>query len=132
MPRKLFVNLSVRDLPASKAFFTALGFEFNPKFSDQNAACMVLSSEGYVMLLAEPYFKTFTKRDVCNRTTHAEALFTLSCESRAEVDELVHKALAAGATPAEPPHDHGFMYGWGFHDLDGHGWGLMWMDPAAQ
>lgn len=131
MSRKLFVNLPVRDLPASKAFFGKLGFEFNPKFSDDNGACMVLGNEGYVMLLTEPFFKTFTERAICDGKSQVEALFTLSCESRAEVDELVNKALAAGATPGMPSHDHGFMYGWGFHDLDGHAWGLMWMDPAA-
>ena len=77
-------------------------------------------------------FKTFTDREICDRKTQVQALFTLSCESRAEVDELVNKALAAGGALGSPAHDHGFMYGWGFHDLDGHGWGVMWMDPAAE
>ncbi|MCE9666389.1 VOC family protein [Myxococcus stipitatus] len=130
-PRKLFVNLAVRDLKRSMDFFAALGFTFNPKFTNEQAACMVLSEEGFVMLLTEPYFKTFTQRAVCDTRTQTEGLFALSCSSRAEVDELVKKALAAGGTHAMPPQDHGFMYGWSFYDLDGHHWEVMWMDPAA-
>src|SRR5688500_20403963 len=87
--RKIFVNLAVRDLKRSMDFFSRLGFTFNPKFTDENAACMILSSEGYVMLLREPFFKTFTKRDVCDTSRQNEALLALSCESRTEVDEIV-------------------------------------------
>ena len=121
--RKIFVNLPVRDLKASMTFFSQLGFEFNRQFTDDKAACMVLSDEGYVMLLREPFFRTFTSR--------TEVLLCLSCESRAEVDELVKKAIAAGGTHAKDSQDHGFMYGWSFYDLDGHHWEVLWMDPAV-
>jgi predicted lactoylglutathione lyase len=92
---------------------------------------MIISSEAFVMLLSEPYFKTFTRREVCDRTKQTEGLFALSCDSRAEVDELVKKAIAAGGSHAMEPQDHGFMYGWSFYDLDGHHWEVLWMDPAA-
>ena len=129
--RKIFVNLAVRDLKKSKQFFSALGFGFNPKFTDDNAACLIVSDEAFVMLLTEPFFKTFTRREPCDTTRQSEGLFALSCDSRAEVDELVRKAIAAGGTHAMDPQDHGFMYGWSFYDLDGHHWEVFWMDPKA-
>jgi len=129
--RKVFVNLAVRDLKKSMEFFSTLGFTFTPKFTDENAACMILSSEGYVMLLREPFFKSFTKRDVCDTSRQNEALLALSCESRAEVDEMVKTALANGGSPAMDPQDHGFMYAWSFYDIDGHHWEVLWMDPSA-
>src|ERR1041384_5360425 len=131
MTRQIYVNLPVRDLKASKAFFAALGFEFNPKFTDDKAACMIVNADAYVMLLAEPFFKTFTKRALCDAREATEALFALSCTSRAEVDEVVGKAIAAGGSHAMDAQDHGFMYGWSFYDLDGHHWEVMWMDPKA-
>jgi predicted lactoylglutathione lyase len=129
--RKIFVNLPVRDLNRSKEFFTRLGFEFNPRFTDEKAACMVISEEAYVMLLTEPFFKTFTKKDLCDASSHTEGLFALSCDSRAEVDALVKKAVSAGGAHAMDPQDHGFMYAWSFYDLDGHHWEVLWMDPKA-
>ena len=129
--RKVFVNLAVDDLAKSKDFFAKLGFTFNPKFTDENAACMVLSSEGYVMLLTRPFFKGFTKREICDTSKQTEALIALSCESRAEVDQLVDTAVAAGGSRAMDPQDHGFMYASSFYDLDGHHWEVFWMDPAA-
>lgn len=129
--RKVFVNLAVQDLTRAMDFFSKLGFSFNPKFTDENAACMVLSSEGYVMLLREPFFKTFTKREACDTTRQTEALIAVSCDSRSEVEELVNTALANGAKPAMDPQDLGFMYGWSFYDLDGHHWEVFWMDPKA-
>ncbi len=129
--RKIFVNLSVRDLNKSKEFFSTLGFGFNPQFTDDKAACMVISGDAFVMLLTEQFFKTFTKREPCDTTRQTEGLFALSCESRAEVDEIVKKAIAAGGQHAMDPQDHGFMYGWSFYDLDGHHWEVMWMDPKA-
>lgn len=129
--RKVFVNLAVAELPRAKAFFEALGFAFDPHFSDQNAACMVLGPEGYVMLLTEPFFRGFTKREPCDTKTHSEALVAVSCESRAEVDDLFERALAAGGSVAMPTQDHGFMYARPFYDLDGHHWEPFWMDPAA-
>ena len=129
--RKMFVNLPVRDLKKSMNFFSSLGFGFNPKFTDENAACMVISDAAYVMLLGEPYFKTFTRRALCDTSKQTEGLFALSCDSRAEVDEMVKKAIAAGGQHAMDPQHHGFMYGWSFYDLDGHHWEVMWMDPKA-
>jgi predicted lactoylglutathione lyase len=129
--RKLFVNVPVRELKKSMEFFSRLGFEFNRKFTDDKAACMVVSEDACFMLLAEPFFRTFTKRDPCDTTKQTEALFALSCTSRAEVDELVNKAVTLGARHAMDPQDHGFMYGWSFYDLDGHHWEVLWMDPAA-
>ncbi len=129
--RKLFVNLAVRDLDRSKEFFRKLGFEFDPKFTDEKATCMIVSPEAYVMLLTEPFFKTFTKKELCDTRGQTEALCALSCESRAEVDDLVKKAIAAGGKHAMEPQDHGFMYGWSFYDLDDHHWEVLWMDPKA-
>ena len=130
-PRKIFVNLPVRDLKKSMAFFAALGFGFNKQFTDDKAACMIVSDDAYVMLLSEAFFKTFTKREVCNTASHTEGLFALSCESRDEVNDVVKKAIAAGGTHAMEAQDHGFMYGWSFYDLDGHHWEVMWMDPKV-
>jgi predicted lactoylglutathione lyase len=127
--RQIYVNLPVRDLKRSKEFFSKLGFEYNPKFTDENAACMILGPEAYVMLLAEPFFKTFTKREISDTSKTTEALFALSCESRAEVDDMVKKAVASGGSHAMDPMDHGWMYGWSFYDPDGHHWEVMWMDP---
>lgn len=129
--RMIFVNLPVRDLKKSTEFFKALGFEFNMQFTDENATCMVISDKAFAMLLTEPFFKTFTRRQQCDTSTHTEGMIALSCESRAEVDELVKKAIAAGGTHAMEPMDQGFMYGWSFYDLDGHHWEVVWMDPAA-
>ncbi|HET9500676.1 MAG TPA: VOC family protein [Marmoricola sp.] len=127
----IFVNLPVKDLPSSVGFFTSLGFDFNPQFTDKNATCMVLSEQGFVMLLAEDFFKTFTSKGIADTGTHTETLIALSAESRDEVDDLVDKALAAGAKPGDESHDEDFMYGRSFEDLDGHTWSFMWMDPAA-
>src|SRR5690606_11855364 len=113
------------------AFFKGLGFSFNPQFSDEKAACMIVSEEAFVMLLSEPFFQTFTKKDICDTRTHTEGMFALSCESREEVEELVHKAVAAGGSHAVAPQDLGFMFNWSFYDLDGHHWEVLWMDPAA-
>jgi uncharacterized protein len=130
-PRQIYVNLPVRDLSRSMEFFSKLGFEFNRKFTDDKAACMVINQDAYVMLLGEPFFKTFTRRELCNTGTHTEALFALSCPSRAEVDKMVERAIAGGGTHALEAKDHGFMYAWSFYDLDGHHWEVLWMDPAA-
>jgi hypothetical protein len=131
MPRQIFVNLPIRDMARSQAFFRALGFDFDPRFTNEQGACMVVSDRIYVMLLVEPFFQSFTKRPVADATKSAEVLVCLSCESRAEVDDLVRRALQAGATAPNPPQDHGFMYVHGFEDLDGHGWELAWMDASA-
>ena len=130
-PRQIFVNLAVRDLKKSMDFFSTLGFGFNPQFTDEKAACMIVNDEAFVMLLTEPFFRTFTKRTPCDTSRHTEGLFALSCESRAEVDELVRKAVSGGGSHAMDPMDRGFMYGWSFYDPDGHHWEVLWMDPKA-
>jgi predicted lactoylglutathione lyase len=130
MSRLLFVNLPVKDLKKSMAFFTQLGFEYNHQFTDDKAACMIVSEQAFVMLLSEPFFDTFLGKQRCDTTTHTEALLALSCPSRAAVDEQVKRAVAAGGTYAKPQVDHGFMYGWSFYDLDGHHWEVLWMDPG--
>jgi uncharacterized protein len=131
MTRKLFVNLPVRDLNRSKEFFTRLGFEFNPKFTNEQGACMVISDHAFVMLLVDSFFQTFTTKPLCDTTVQTEAISALSCASRAEVDAIYQKAIAAGGKPAMPAQDHGFMYNTSFYDLDGHHWELLWMAPAA-
>jgi len=129
--RKLFLNLPVRDLKASKAFFTQLGFEFNPQFTDDRATCMVISEDACVMLLAEPFFQSFTHKPLCDARQQTESICAIAVGSRAEVDTITERALAAGATPALEPKDSGFMYNTSFYDLDGHHWEVLWMDPAA-
>jgi len=129
--RKLFVNIAVRDLAKSMEFFSKLGFTFNKQFTDDKAACMVISEEAYFMLLTEPFFRTFTNREPADTARVTEGMFALSCSSRAEVDELVRRAIDAGGAHAKDPLDHGFMYGWSFYDLDGHHWEVLWMDPNA-
>lgn len=131
MARKIFVNLPVADLKKSVAFFTSLGFSFNAQFTDDNATMMVINEDAFVMLLARPFFQTFTKRAAWDNGP-TEVMCALSCDSRAEVDELVKKALAAGGTAAMPAQDQGFMYGHSFYDLDGHHWEVVWMDMSAQ
>jgi uncharacterized protein len=127
--RSIFVNLPVENLERTKAFFSKLGFTYNAQFTDEKAACMVLSDLGYVMLLEKSFFKTFTKRDIAGDKV-TEALLALSCDSRAEVDELLKLALENGGSAAMPTTDHGFMYSASFYDVDGHHWEVLWMDPA--
>jgi len=127
----MFVNLPVRDLDRSKAFFGRLGFSFNPKFTDDKAACMVVSDLGFVMLIHETFYRTFTNRELCDTTRQNEGLVALSCEDRAEVDRFVGEAVEAGGSRAMPPIDHGFMYERSFYDPDGHHWSVIWMDPEV-
>lgn len=131
MPREIFVNLPVKDLAKSMNFFGKLGFTFNAQFTNETAACMVISETIYSMLLTHAKFREFTPNAICDTARHTEVLIALSCENRAEVDAQVGKALAAGASEARPPMDHGFMYERAFRDLDGHIWELFWMDPAT-
>jgi uncharacterized protein len=131
MSRMMFVNLPVKDLSKSVDFFTQLGFEFNPRFTDENATCMVVSEQAFVMLLVEDFFKTFTDKEIADPVTTTEAIFALSAETRQEVEEIVDKAVAAGGRPAGAVQDEDFMYGRSFQDLDGHLWELIWMDPSA-
>lgn len=130
MSRMIFVNLPVDDLTKSVAFFTDLGFGFNEQFTDERAACMVVSDQAFVMLLTRPFFASFTQKEVAGPEVTG-CTVALSAVSRAEVDDIADRALALGASPSGHTQDEGFMYGRGFHDLDGHLWELVWMDPAA-
>jgi predicted lactoylglutathione lyase len=126
--RQIFVNLPVRDLERSKKFFASLGFGFDPQFTDEKAACMVVEKDAiHVMLLTEPFFKTFTPRAVADAKRSTEVLVCLSCDSQHEVDDLVAKASSAGGKPVREAKDHGFMYEHAFEDPDGHIWELVHM-----
>ncbi|WP_062217279.1 VOC family protein [Aureimonas sp. D3] len=128
----IFINLPVRDLAASIAFYEALGFRRNPQFSDETAACIVVSDVIHVMLLTHAKFMQFSPRPIADARASAQALFCLSAESRAAVDELVTKAIQAGGTAdPTPTQEFGVMYGRSYEDPDGHIWEVMWMDPAA-
>lgn len=130
MTQMVFINLPVADLEASKAFFIALGYRFDPKFTDEHGACLVISDAIYAMLLTEPFFAKFCTRPVADAKATTEVLTCLSAESREDVDRLVDAAVAAGGVEPRPAMDHGFMYGRTFDDLDGHVWEIMWMDPT--
>jgi uncharacterized protein len=129
--RMLFVNIPVADLERSKAFFAKLGFSYNPMFTGESAACMLVGEHASVMLLSHEAFAQFAHLPMADPTTHTLALYCFSVSSRDEVDTVAEAALAAGGSEADGPEDHGFMYSRSFFDLDGHGWQVMWMDPAA-
>jgi predicted lactoylglutathione lyase len=129
--RTLFVNMPVADVGRSTAFFAKLGFSFNPMFSDETAACMLVGEHAFFMLLSREKFAEFAKLPIADPTTHTLALYCFSVSSRDEVDAVSAAALGAGATEVDDAEDHGFMYSRSFYDLDGHGWQVMWMDPAA-
>ena len=129
--QKLFVNLPVKDLDRSVEFFTKLGFSFDPRFTDEQAACMIVGDEAFVMLLVENRFKDFTTKPISDAAAQTETILAVSAESREQVDELVDKALEAGAGPANDPVDQGFMYGRSFQDPDGHLWEAIWMDASV-
>lgn len=131
MSRQIYVNLPVADLARTVAFFTALGFSFNPQMSNDDATCMLIGDGSHVMLLTTPFFASFTGKPVADAHAVTEVLVCLSADSRDEVDALVRKAVAAGGSAPRPPQDHGFMYGHGFEDLDGHVWELVYMDLDA-
>ncbi|MFZ2449747.1 MAG: VOC family protein [Methylovulum miyakonense] len=129
MSRQIFVNLPVKNLSQSVEFFTQLGFAFNPRFTNENAACLIVSDNSFVMLLTEAMFQSFTPKTLCDARQSSEVLVALSSESREAVDDRVRKAVAAGGTLYNEPQDHGFMYGHGFQDLDGHIWEFFYMEP---
>ncbi|MDP2713893.1 VOC family protein [Rheinheimera sp.] len=130
MSRMIFVNLPVKDLTASMAFYTALGFSNNPHFTDDTAACMVWSKEIYVMLLTHDKWRQFTNRAI-PATTASEVMLALSCDSRDAVDAMNNAAKQGGTADINPVQDLGFMYSRAFTDPDGHIWEPFWMDPAA-
>jgi predicted lactoylglutathione lyase len=129
--RQIYVNLPVKDVGRSVEFFTQLGFDFDPQFTDENATCMILSDHAFVMLLAEDFFRTFTKKPVTDAAIGTEVILALSASSREEVDDLVGRALAAGGKPSNEPMDHGFMYASSFQDVDGHLWEVVYMETDA-
>lgn len=129
MVNQVFLTLPVADLQKSIAFFKALGFAHNPQFSDETAACIVINDNLSVMLGTHEKFRTFTPKAVCDTSKAVEVLISLGCDTRERVDELVAKALAAGGTTHDEPEDLGFMYSHSFIDLDGHGWGVLYMSP---
>ena len=131
MSTSIFVNLPVRNLSQSVEFFRRLGFAFNAQFTDETATCMIVGENIFVMLLTRDKFKTFTPNEICDATKSTEVLLCLSSESRKAVDELVQKAVAAGGSTYSAPQDHGFMYGHGFQDLDGHIWEIVYLEPSA-
>ena len=131
MAKMIFVNLPVADVARSTAFYEAIGFEKNDKFSNEQASSMVWSDSIYVMLLSHEFYRTFTPKQIADARTTSGALYALSFDSKADVDKITDAAAAAGATEPHGPEDMGFMYSRAFEDPDGHGWGPFWMDPAA-
>jgi predicted lactoylglutathione lyase len=131
MASKIFVNLPVKNLAKTVEFFSQLGFRFNQQFTDETATCMIVTDDIFVMLLTEAKFKTFTPKEICDTAKYSEVLVCLALESRAQVEAMVRQAVAAGGATYNEPQDHGFMYGHGFQDLDGHIWELIYMDPGA-
>lgn len=131
MATSIFVNLPVRDLNRSIDFFKQLGYEFNPHFTNEEGACMVISETIYVMFLVEKFFKTFITKEICDTSKSIESILCLSTESKEAVDDMINKAIKAGGSLYNEAKDHGFMYQHAFQDLDGHLWEIMWMDPSA-
>lgn len=131
MAKQIFINLPVKDLDKSIAFFTKLGFTFNPQFTDEKATCMIVSDTIYVMLLVEKFFKTFTTKEIINAKQNTEAIIALSADSKQDVDDIIKKAVAAGGQSPKEASDDGWMYGRGFEDLDGHLWEILYMDESA-
>jgi uncharacterized protein len=129
--RQLYVNLAVEDLDRSIAFFTALGFPFEPRYTDETATCMIVGEDAFVMLLTKPKFGDFTRKPIVDASNQTEVILAISASSREGVDELADAALASGGSEASEPLDYGFMYSRSFQDPDGHVWEVMWMDEAA-
>ena len=128
MVTDIFVNLSVKDLPKTKEFFQKLGLSFNPQFTDDKGACLVLGDHIFVMLLTEPFFKTFIKKEIADASKTTEVINAIGVGSKKEVDEMVDKALAAGATKYKEADDYGWMYSRSFQDIDGHLWEVLYAD----
>jgi hypothetical protein len=131
MKTKIFVNLPIKDLNKSVTFFTKLGFSFNPQFTDENATCMIIGEDIFIMLLVEKFFKSFTKKDVCDTSKNTEAIVALSVESRERVDQMIEKAIDAGGSEPREKQDQGWMYGRSFEDTDGHLWEVFFMEESA-
>lgn len=130
METKIFLNLPVKDLNRSIAFFTQLGFSFNPKFTDDKATCLIIGENINAMLLVEEFYKTFTNKQICNATTTSEVLISISIETREKVDEMIEKAVKAGGSEYMETRDYGWMYQRVFLDIDGHHWEVFYMDES--
>lgn len=130
MATKIFVNLPVKDLAKSTNFFSSLGFSFNPRFTDEKAACMIINDHIFAMLLTESYFTTFTPKKVCDTKTTTEVLIALDAASKEEVQQYIYKASQAGARIYSEPQDHGWMYQHSFEDLDGHQWEILYINES--
>jgi len=128
---KIFVNLPVKDLNKTIEFFTRLGFTFNPQFTDENATCMIVGENIFVMLLVDKFFKTFTKKDISDTSKNTEVIVALAVESREKVDQVINMAVGSGGREHKEPQDHGWMYGRGFEDINGHLWEIIYMDESA-
>jgi len=128
MVNQIFLTLPVANLQKSMAFFQSLGFTHNPQFSDDTAACIVINDNISIMLGTHEKFRTFTPKAICDTSQAVEVLISLRCDSREQVDDLVTQALQAGGTTHDEPEDLGFMYSHSFVDLDGHGWGVLYMN----
>lgn len=131
MTKQIFVNLPVKDLSRTVEFFKRLGFTFNPQFTDENATCMIINDNIFVMLLVEKFFKTFTKKEICDTAKDTEVIIALSTESREKVDEMMQNVFEAGGKESREPQDHGWMYGRSFQDINGHLWEIIYMDEKA-
>lgn len=131
MATQIFVNLPVKDLDRSVEFFTKLGFKFNPQFTDENATCMIVGEDIFVMLLVEKFFKTFTTKEISNARRSTEVILALSTDSREKVDDMINKVIKAGGIEPREPQDHGWMYGRSFQDVNGHLWEIFYMDSSA-
>jgi len=128
---KIFVNLPVKDLNKTIEFFTKLGFKFNPQYTDENATCMIVGDDIFVMLLVEKFFKTFTKKEISDTSKNTEVIVALSVEGKENVDQMINKAIEYGGKESREPQDHGWMYGRSFEDIDGHLWEVIYMDESA-
>lgn len=129
MAYKVFVSLPVKNIEKSMRFFSEIGFSSDKKHTDEVAACMGVTDDMFVMLMTEEKFKMFTPKQICDTTKSTEVLVCLSLDSQEEVDDMIHKAVSAGGTTYDDPHDYGFMYAHGFQDLDNHIWEVVYMDP---
>ncbi len=131
MAPKIFVNLPVKDLNKTIDFFTKLGFRFNPQFTDENATCMIVGEDIFVMLLIEKFFKTFTKKEICDTKKNTEVIIALSAESKEKVDHMINNAIESGGIESREKQDYGWMYGRSFEDINGHIWEIIYMDENA-
>lgn len=131
MAKQIYVNLPVKNLQKTMEFFSKLVFNFNPQFTDDKAACMIIGENIYAMLLTEPFFKSFTQKEISDAEQTTEVILAIDAESRAAVDDMIKKAVEAGGKVYKEPQDHGWMYGQGFADIDGHQWEVLYMDASA-